>query len=117
MSLRFGHTNNVTLLIDGNKEQGTDYLIGIIAASIAMFGFFLIWLVNLVVLKCLGPKRVGFFSGSMVKLPRAPKPPKEEVQAILEKLKSSFDSFLYQFFVFTSQVVPRMRHHSFCLIT
>ena len=62
-SPRFGHSNNINLLIQGKNSQQQDYLTGLLAASFFMFCLFLVWMLILLVLKCLGPNRVGFFSG------------------------------------------------------
>jgi hypothetical protein len=76
---RFGHTSNITLAITGSSEDVRSYVIGLSAASIAMFCFFCFWLLILVVLKCLGYSFVGFFSGGSVRIP--PPPPSTSVLA------------------------------------
>lgn len=76
---RFGHTRNITAVLesvgDGTEQSRAvtkDYVIGVVSASIAMFAFFCCWMITLLLLKCIGPKRVGFFSGDRVKLPPPP---------------------------------------------
>jgi len=75
---RFGHTSNITVVIAGSKDDSKDYVVGLVAAAIAVFAFFVAWCIVLIVFKCLGYKRVGFFSGHGVKLPRTP--PLSEVE-------------------------------------
>lgn len=82
---RFGHTNNITALIDvaGDRANASDeelaqmrsYLVGLVSASIAIFVFFCFWMLTLLVLKCLGYRNVGFFSGSKIKIPSQPTRP------------------------------------------
>jgi hypothetical protein len=74
---RFGHTNNITSVIDGSNEVKS-YVIGLTAASIAIFAFFCVWMVTLIVLKCMGYSVVGFCAGS-VRIP--PPPPTSSVLA------------------------------------
>jgi hypothetical protein len=63
--LRFGHTRNIQLYISGDKSDKDNYVTGLVGSSIAMCYFFLVWIVLLILFKfCLGPKRVGFLSGS-----------------------------------------------------
>jgi hypothetical protein len=73
---RFGHHSDLNLLIEGDSKDANDYIKGLLASSIAMFCFFLVWITLLLVLKCCGPKRVGFWSGSIAPLPAEPQPPK-----------------------------------------
>ena len=62
-------------LIVGSKEEAKDYAKGLLAGAIALFCFFSIWMVILLVLKCLGYQRVGFLSGQNVQRPKPPLPP------------------------------------------
>eukprot|EP00934_Nitzschia_sp_Nitz4_P000240 Nitzschia sp. Nitz4//scaffold2_size372955//326008//328262//NITZ4_000468-RA/size372955-snap-gene-0.107-mRNA-1//-1//CDS//3329546913//240//frame0 len=68
---RFGHTNDILTLIEGNKEQGKDYLNGIFALDITLFVVFCIWCLFILALKCFGQDKVGGWSGQM----RPLKPP------------------------------------------
>jgi hypothetical protein len=74
---RFGHTRDLNKLIMGSEEDGEDYVLGLVAGSIAMFCFFFVWICLLIVFKCCcgGPRRVGFWSGSMIPLNPEPVPP------------------------------------------
>jgi hypothetical protein len=72
---RFGHTSDIELLIDGDSSEQADYMNGLLASSIAMFCFFLVWIALLLVFKCCGPKRVGFWSGSITPVPSPAEPP------------------------------------------
>lgn len=69
---RFGHTNNVLLLMQGNEDEQRDYIMGLISSSIAVFCFFLLWVVLLIVFKCMGPYEAGFLSGEPRPLPSRP---------------------------------------------
>jgi hypothetical protein len=60
---RFGHSNNFANLFSEDKSVQTNYVKGIIFTGVLIFTFFLVWLILLSVLKCLG-ERVGFFSGA-----------------------------------------------------
>lgn len=83
---RFGHSSNITSVIEyGSKEEGKDYLIGILSASIAMFIFFLLWISFLLICKCLGYKLVGFLSGSRVRIPPPPKPSSDQKDGIMKQ--------------------------------
>jgi hypothetical protein len=80
---RFGYHSDLNLLIDGDSEDANDYIKGLLASSFAMFCFFLVWITILLVLKCCGPKRVGFWSGRIAPLPAEPQPPRcgDELEA------------------------------------
>jgi hypothetical protein len=69
---RCGHTSDVVMLMNESKEDGEDYIWGLLAASITIFCFFLVWLFLLLGFKCMGPNRVGWLSGSMIPLPAMP---------------------------------------------
>jgi hypothetical protein len=66
---RFGHTANITKLILGSSEEGEDYFRGLVAGGMAVVILFVVWVVVLIVVKCLGPKRIGWISGSRNPLP------------------------------------------------
>jgi hypothetical protein len=73
---RFGYSSDLNLLIQGDSDTAKyDYLRGLLATSFTMFLFFFFWITLLLVLKCCGPKRVGFFSGSVTPLPAEPQEP------------------------------------------
>jgi hypothetical protein len=85
---RFGHTNNITAAITGSNEDVKNYVIGLSAASIALFAFFVIWFLIVIAMKCMGFSVVGFFSGSNV---RIPPPPSTSVNASNGKIESDYD--------------------------
>jgi len=66
---RFGHTKNVTAVIEGNKADTRDYMTGVAASSIIIFCFFVVWVILLFAFRCLGPNRVGFLAGAKKKKP------------------------------------------------
>jgi hypothetical protein len=72
---RFGHTSDLNRLIMGSDEDGKDYMLGLVAGSIAMFCFFFVWMCLLIVFKCCGPTRLGFWRRSMLPLNPEPMPP------------------------------------------
>jgi hypothetical protein len=75
MPPRFGHSRDLNQLINGSSKQRKDYLNGLLGASYAMFYIFIVWSVTILVLKCLGPKNVGAWSGSMQPLKAEPRAP------------------------------------------
>eukprot|EP00934_Nitzschia_sp_Nitz4_P007545 Nitzschia sp. Nitz4//scaffold1_size375055//99440//101442//NITZ4_000238-RA/size375055-augustus-gene-0.710-mRNA-1//-1//CDS//3329540931//7535//frame0 len=72
VSPRFGHSKNILSLMEGSDTQQKDYMRGLMASSLAMFCFFGVWMIVLLVFRCMGPYEVGFLSGRMRPLP--PKP-------------------------------------------
>jgi hypothetical protein len=72
---RFGRPSEIELLISGTTEGGVDYLTGIVSASIWIFSFFLIWMISMIVLRFMGFKHAGIYSGSRIQRPRPPPPP------------------------------------------
>jgi hypothetical protein len=69
---RFGNSNNLLLLMEGNEEEQRDYIKGLMASSIAIFCFFLVWMIFLLVFRCMGPYEVGILSGRPTPLPPQP---------------------------------------------
>lgn len=69
---RGGHTNDVTSLILGTKEEANSYIVGLLVSSITILVFFLAWMILLITLKGCGRNRVGFLSGKRAKLPLKP---------------------------------------------
>lgn len=73
---RFGHGKNISAdLIQGSPTQQRNYLVGLFASSIALFAMFALWVIILLVLKMLGPSRVGLFSGRRIPHPEPPQQP------------------------------------------
>jgi len=72
-SPRFGHTNDMFLLLQGTRDEQKDYLKGLIMPVVAILLFFVIWLFILVAFRFLGPNEVGFLSGRFKRLPPEPK--------------------------------------------
>jgi hypothetical protein len=74
---RYGHTSNISRLLEGTEEDPpNDYLKGLVATSITIFIFFVCWMLVLLLFKCLGPSKVGGLSGRLSPLP--PKPDDEQ---------------------------------------
>jgi hypothetical protein len=71
---RYGHTNNLSLLMSGTEEEQNDYLIGLVATAVSMFIFFLVWTFVLLIFKYMGPTKVGGMSGQMTAMPPPPIP-------------------------------------------
>jgi len=59
---RFGHSQDFMSIL-GGKEEREDYITGLIFAGAVAGAFLLLWMVVLLVLKCMGSRRVGFLSG------------------------------------------------------
>lgn len=72
---RFGHSANFAYLV-GSREQAEDYLYGLLFAGIFLITFFAVWTIMIIVFKCLGQEKVGFFSGSAMKVPHGSKRPR-----------------------------------------
>jgi hypothetical protein len=64
---RFGFPNDIELLINGNSDSTTDYVMGIVAGSIIIFLVAVVWSFAIICLKILGQKRVGFLAGHFVR--------------------------------------------------
>jgi hypothetical protein len=72
---RYGHSSDIQLLFDAsssssssynNNNNSSEYLIGAMAGAITMGAFIIVWIIAIFGLKCLGPHRVGIFSGRQV---------------------------------------------------
>jgi hypothetical protein len=79
---RYGYSNDLEDLIVGDSDEKNDYLLGLMAASLGLFCFFLVWMLLIVSFKCLGYQRVGFLSGRRMKIPKPPTPKVSEVSAV-----------------------------------
>ena len=73
MAIRYGKPDDIKLLIQGTKEEGKDYLRGLLATSITIFCIAVVWCFLLIVFKCLGPRKVGWLSGTQIPLPPQPR--------------------------------------------
>jgi hypothetical protein len=71
-SARFGKPSDMRLLIEGNKEDGQDYLRGLLASSIIIFCVAVVWCCLLLVFKCWGPRKCGWLSGQNIPIPAEP---------------------------------------------
>jgi hypothetical protein len=69
---RYGHSSDINLLINGSESEQKDYLRGLLASSITIFSFFVVWMFLLWAFKCMGPYSVGLLSGRRVPLPARP---------------------------------------------
>jgi hypothetical protein len=62
---RFGRTNDIAALYnEENKEIQRDYIEGIVIGALLVLAVAIVWFIGIVILNCLGEKRVGFFAGS-----------------------------------------------------
>lgn len=84
---RFGNSNDLTLLMTGNEDEQREYMKGLLSSSIAIFCLFLVWLIFLLVFRCMGPYEVGILSGKPRPLP--PKPPNDSGDLIVWKRQRS----------------------------
>jgi hypothetical protein len=75
---RYGHTRNITRLLEVTEEEPKDYLKGLVATSITIFIIFVCWMLVLLLFKYLGPSEVGGLSGRL--LPLSPKPDEKQQQ-------------------------------------
>jgi len=60
---RFGHTNNIDVLITGTSTES--YIVGCCAAAMLIFAIALIWFMVIIGFKVAGPKKVGFLAGKL----------------------------------------------------
>lgn len=60
---RLGNTNDIAKLAFGTQDEQKDYLKGLVASSILMFGVFVFWSCLLLFFKCRGRERYGWLSG------------------------------------------------------
>ena len=72
---RFGKSSNLLAAMEAtnNNEAKEDYLVGITAAAMAVFGFFFLWALACGLLSLAGFERVGLLSGTY-KVKRPPDP-------------------------------------------
>lgn len=61
---RFGHASDFSKLFSKDEDEVTDYALGLIFGGALVITFFVIWLLVILVFKCLGQRRVGFLSGA-----------------------------------------------------
>jgi len=73
---RYGKPNDVLLLMAGNEQEQTDYLRGLLASSITMFVFFLVWSVLLLIFKVFAPRdstnHTRWLSGELLQVDEPP---------------------------------------------
>jgi len=69
---RAGRSNNILPLLIGPKEQGKDYVVGVVWITVFIFLVFFVWSLLLLASKCWCRQNAGFFSGTP---PMKPKPP------------------------------------------
>jgi hypothetical protein len=72
MTPRYGQTSDIVLWATGSEEQQKDYLKGLLASSITIFCFFLVWVCILLICKRIGPSKAGWLSGRRDPLPSHP---------------------------------------------
>lgn len=76
LAIRFGASNEMLTLLEGSNDESEDYLYGLLASSLIVAVFFLIWSIVICVLRCTGNRRVGFLCGRFVR--PDPPPPENE---------------------------------------
>jgi hypothetical protein len=59
---RFGHSDEFSQVF-ASSNDATDYILGLIFFGAFCFAIFLLWSIMLLVFKCMGSHRVGFFAG------------------------------------------------------
>ena len=60
---RFSNSDDISLLFSTDDDERQDYTLGLLFLSTFIISFFVVWMMYIVVLKCIGPKLVGVFSG------------------------------------------------------
>uniref|UniRef100_A0A7S2Y970 Uncharacterized protein n=1 Tax=Entomoneis paludosa TaxID=265537 RepID=A0A7S2Y970_9STRA len=76
-ALRFGAPDDMIDLVAGSNEEQIDYVWGLVATSIFVAIFILVWSIVICVLRWTGYKRVGFLCGRFVR-PPPPLIPRDE---------------------------------------
>ena len=62
---RFGRTNDIAALYnEENKAMQREYIEGIVIGALLVLAVAIVWFIIILILNCLGEKRVGFFAGS-----------------------------------------------------
>lgn len=69
---RFGFSSGIEKTVNGNVDEAASYVTGVVICSLCIFSFFVCWVITLILLRCLGPRRVGIYSGARLPLPRPP---------------------------------------------
>jgi len=82
---RFGYDRDISLWIHGTDQERRNYLKGLFGSSIVICCIFVLWVLLLLIFKCLGPKKVGLFSAQRL-LPQKPVKP----EAIRKLERNSF---------------------------
>ena len=75
---RFGKSAELLDLIQGSDDEQKDYLLGLTAASMALFGFFGLWIILWAIWSWLGHDTVGVLSGSRIRMKPPPQPKRVE---------------------------------------
>jgi hypothetical protein len=88
---RYGHTADISKLLDGTEDDQEDYLRGLLASSITIFSFFVVWMIVLLAFKWSGPYSVGVLSGRRPPLP--PKPEAENYEDDMEGYQEALDEW------------------------
>lgn len=65
---RFGHSSNFADIF-ATEEDKQDYIAGLLFAGIFLFALFFAWSLILLILKCVGQRRVGFLAGGPLTQP------------------------------------------------
>jgi hypothetical protein len=82
---RYGHSSDISKLLDGTEDDQGDYLLGLLASSVTIFSVFVVWMFFLLAFKWSGPYSCGVLSARRVPLP--PKPlPKNDTEGYQEAL-------------------------------
>lgn len=87
---RFGRTNDIAALYDQeNKDLQREYIEGIVIGALLVMAVAIAWFIVILILNCLGEKRVGFFAGSFTHPSVTSEPPDDEqaVEVITDKAK------------------------------
>ena len=84
-AIRFGKTNDISVLYRNNATHAEkrEYVGGVATSSIMIFVFITTWFALILLCMCLGPDRVGFFSGRQRKLERERRDSEEEIDGVV----------------------------------
>jgi uncharacterized membrane protein YqhA len=92
-AIRFGKTSDISVLYrnDTTRSEKNEYLVGVTTTSIVIFAVITAWFVLILVCMCLGPDRVGFFSGRQRKAESGSKVSDENIEKKSSNGQENFD--------------------------
>ena len=94
---RWGRTNDVPTFMTGTEEERREYVEGLVLSSFTVVLIIVVWMLILSILKCLGYKRVGGWSGRLAPLPPSPLLEFQDENLISDNKKEELDKWRHDF--------------------